>query len=160
MKATKRLRNALAAAAAGAFIVCALGVTPALAEENGIEITPRDAVDHPVNFTLNFWASSDWTNPETKDHDWSTYVYAQEMGIHQCRLEVWGSKDWNGYFTNRTDQGHATLKSRGEFLIDQWVYENGERWAKLKGLYNGYDGYVKGLWSADGIDYGFDRING
>ena len=123
-------------------------------------VMPRNTVDHYVHFNIADYPGYSYSDPEWKDEDWSTYVNAQDMGIYRCHLKVFGATSWDGYFLNRTIGGHATLKTGGEHMIDQLVYESGESWARLQAENCGWTGYVAGVWSADGINYGFDTING
>ncbi len=119
----------------------------------------RSTKDYPVDFHFSFYGATQGTNPEWKEDDSSSYLFASSgKTIDWCYVFIDGSNSSNiGTFVNRTvnrstgqSGGSCTVSYPGEFQIWNRVKEDGNLgWARLTGRAEGPTGALPGLWSAD-----------
>lgn len=119
--------------------------TPAMADEG---IAPISTDDYTYAFSFGFHGDQRRTEIIEKEDTSATYVLATSNTTTGTYLYVDSFSNNAGYI-NQTVGGYAYLGTQeGKFSIHQNVYENGYRWASLRGMGNS-SGYVGGDWSAD-----------
>lgn len=101
-------------------------------------------------FNFSDWGRSSTAGRAKQDRS-STYIKCTQIPDGGFKVYVDGSHSSTGGWTNRTVNGEAKASRTGEFLIQQLVYENGERYARL-GAYRWWaDRNAKGVWSPDSV---------
>lgn len=145
MELRKRITWSLVGLLAAVGIAAAMPTAPAMAEpDNGIR--PYSSVDTSYYFEFHYFGEQCNTAPRDKDNDTAVYILVDNMTIYDVHLyadAVWGS-GWE----NMTAGGYAYLVDPGPWRIRNWIYENGYRSARLRGMAS-ESGVLGGLWSPD-----------
>lgn len=145
MELRKMIVVPLIALATSFGAAAAVVATPAMADEG---IAPISTDDYTFAFWFDYHGDQKRTEIIEKEDASATYVYAESNSTTGTYLYVDSYSNSAGYI-NQTVGGYAYLGTRiGKFSIHQNVYENGYRWASLRGMGNS-SGYVGGDWSAD-----------
>ena len=127
---------------AAAGIAATTPVAPALADN----IVPATTGDQEFDFGFRNFGHERRTAVASKDDASASYINVDNMTIYDVHLFVDG---YDGSFnTNLTRGGYAYLIDPGQWWIHQYVYENGYRWAALRGL-SSEAGVLGGQWSPD-----------
>lgn len=135
---------------AGVGLVIAGGISlgalalPAHADD---DIMPLTTKDQPYYFYFEGFGDSQSSDLAPKDNDTASYILVDNMTIYDVHLYIDGylNGTWN---FNLTRGGYAYLVDPGQWWIHNFVYENGYRAARLRGLAS-EEGVLAGMWSPD-----------
>lgn len=125
----------------------------------GVSIIAMSALSLPVNaaniedtrytFKFDFFGKSN-TEGRAKQDASSTYIKCTQLPSGGFWVYVDGATTKDGSWNNRTI-GKPKVTRTGEFFINQLVYENGERYARLGGYCWGASQDALGYWSPDSV---------
>lgn len=102
-----------------------------------------------TSYTFNFnWIGQANTSGRAKQNASSTYIKCNQLPNGGFQVYVDGATSSTGSWIDRTI-GQPKVTRTGEFLINQLVYENGERYARLGGFSLGASKSAKGDRSPD-----------
>lgn len=136
MKKAKRLFTIL-----GLFIIAAFAIS--------LPVSATNTSNTSYTFNFDFFGKSNTSGREKQDAS-STYIKCTQLPSNGFWVYVDGATSSNGPWTDRTI-GEAKVTRTGEFFINQLVYENGERYARLGGFCWGASQSAKGEWSPDSV---------
>lgn len=105
--------------------------------------------DDPYNFTFWGTGATQGRNGQRKDNQTETFIAINSINMSRVNFYVDGSTSQWGPWLNRTRGGVAVGYYTGYFIIHNYVYENGERWARLTAMSPEGSGSAKGYWSPD-----------
>ena len=104
-----------------------------------------------TSYTFNFnWIGQANTSGRAKQNASSTYIKCNQLPNGGFQVYVDGATSSTGSWTDRTI-GQPKVTRTGEFLINQLVYESGERYARLGGYCFMASQSAKGYWSPDSV---------
>jgi len=114
-----------------------------------LPVSAANTTDSAYTFDFNIFGKAN-TSGRPKQDSSSTYVKCNQLPNGGFRVYVDGSTSSNSGWKDRTI-GQPKITRTGEFLVQQLVYENGERYARLGGYCLGASQSAKGLWSPDSV---------
>lgn len=112
--------------------------------------------DTTYNFYFKGTGSTNATYGRAKCDDSVSYVHIKQLGLSKINLYIDGYE--GDCWTNRTRGGVARAVKPGYYNIHNYVWENGEREARLSGWSQAGSGNVSGEWSPDSKG-GFTSLN-
>lgn len=120
----------------------------------GVLLMPTKAMAITTNQYYSFGFSGTGASQGTygvrKDTQSECFLWIQNIHMSNgVNFYIDGSVGGSGPWTNRTRNGVARGWSTGYYLIHNYVYENGERNARLTATSPSGSGSVSGYWSPD-----------
>lgn len=97
-------------------------------------------------------AATQQTGPRSKTNDTVCYLRVDQVNANRFNFYIYGSRSYSGSWTNRTRNGVAVVYYPGHYSVHNYVYENGESWARLAGTSPAGGSYVSGAWSPDSAE--------
>lgn len=147
MELSKRIALPLVSLLAAIGIAAAVPAASAVADEG---IQPYTSADQSYAFSFSYFGDTKYSASAPKDDATSAYVWGAintvEGGTH---LYIDGYDSYSGW-SNQTYGGYAFLPQgdTNRYRVMNYVYENGMRIARLRGMASG-SGTLAGEWSPD-----------
>lgn len=130
-------------------LLAILGASIIAVSALSLPVSAANTSDTSYTFKFDFFGKSN-TGGRAKQDASSTYIKCTQLPSGGFWVYVDGATSSNGSWTDRTI-GEPKVTRTGEFFINQLVYENGERYARLGGYCWGASQSAKGYWSPDSV---------
>lgn len=103
-------------------------------------------------FSFSGTGTMQYTRGRAKDTYSVCYLRVSSVNANRFNFYIQGQARYSNIWTNRTRNGVAVVYYPGHYSIHNYVYENGERFARLAGTSPAGGRYVSGMWSPDSAE--------